>query len=462
MYEQPYNPFVRNLTTVKDYFKSPSVLALGIVKALGTILSIIGAILLSTRMGDVIAYFRSYILYVLDQSQAPSSARSDVIRIFDQIGRAPESSTVLASLPALVVPLLVVAAILIIYFNSRNQTPTATPMAGFTILFVFAILSLVGVIIAAVGILALIGLLFVVQSEIAAGRGPVITELRKIPEIADFIKNPAYWTEDEVTALLAVIIVLLVAVVISFFFILFTAINRMRYYGSVRKSLSTVDLQNKGAAPYGVMCILAAISSGLSLISSFSLLFAPHLKGRSNPLIGLFIVLMLSTAASVAGYILEAKLALGYKRHIDNVKFGYNTPAAPAAPYMPYGTAAGAYTPQAPPQNNPYVPFAPPVNPAPMPETDGGRTENPYADPYGAQTAESDELRSVIRELTEEEPQNTSEYEPISEPEIAPAPEETPEAPAEKAAPAEARICPLCGSEVNDDAAFCGNCGSRL
>lgn len=482
MYDQPFNPYVKNLNAVKDYYKSPFTLVYGIAQILAGILSLISAILISANFKDIISYFKEYVLDLLDKANGSNGLKSDVARIFDEINDSGISSSVFSSMPSLIITGLAAAAILIIFFKSRNKDPRSTPMTGFTILYVFAIISLVGVILAAVGVALIIALLFWVYASLVNSTSTRISaalDLDDIPLIRDFLRDNPDLDTISSAVLLAVVIVLTAVAVIALFFALFTAINRVRYYKSVRSSLSSVDLQSKGAKPYGVMCVLGTVSVGMSLISSFSVLFLPKVNGKTNPMVGVGIVCILALIASFVSRFAEAKLALGYKTYIDNVKYGYNTPAAPAAPYTPYGPAGGYYAPQNQPQSD--------LSARPAPTSvrdkpilfgfgigDDMSADNAYADPYGADQPDkaapeapaisasdaeeitADEVVEAIPDAAEPEPEAAEPDLFSEEPQAEPAAVEEPEEPA--AAP----VCPVCGAETVSGAPFCGNCGNRL
>jgi hypothetical protein len=122
------------------------------------------------------------------------------------------------------------------------------------------------------------------------------------------------------------------------------------------------------------------------------------------------IYMILSSLSSIVAFvqlIFEAKVAFGYKKYIDNVKYGYN--GYTAGPYSPY-TAPQGQAPYAAPVYSEPAQNAAPYEPA-IPEAPA----NPYADPYTA----------------------------------------APQTPA-------AFVCPSCGSPVEPEALYCGNCGNKL
>ena len=463
MYEQPYNPYAKNIAAVKEFFKTPATLILGIAQALGAVLSLIGSILFAANAKEIFLYLRDYILYSLDKAantgnqSGINEAKNWVADLFEKLDPSSLSSSLGSSIPSLIVTGLIAAAFFIIFFKSRNQEPNATPMTGFTILYVFSIISLVVMILAMLGVFAIVGLLFVIYAKISSD--PTITSLKDLPILGDLMKefpnlekemnvSIAGNSNDAAIVFLVLGIVFAVVAVIAFFFILFTAINKMRYYKSVKTSLSSVELQNKGAAPYGVMCILSAIGTGSSLLSSFSMLFAPKINGRSNPMLGIAVISVLSLAASFVALVMEAKLALGYKKYINNIKFSYNAPAGPTAPYSPFVASGGYFAPQNnAPQVNPYMPPAPPA--APSDNTVDSRSA--VLDSLFGEVVNDDAPQDAPAEPAED----IVDTEAVTEEILPDIPEE---APADAAVP----TCPVCGAEVDPDAPFCGNCGNRL
>lgn len=417
MYEQPFNPYAKNVATVKDYFRSPAVLILAIAKALSAILALVGTIMLSSHIKDLISYSYSAIRELLEQIGVSSDFRAQVNDLFAMIDQAASpAASISPSISSLVVTGLVVAAFLIIYFKSRNADPASSPSIGFSILFAFAVIELIVAILGILAILAVFVLLIIVYGRLSSGSGSGLGFEFGVEPLDELL---GYFREPQV--LLVLVIVGIVVLAIAAFFLLFTCVNKVRYYRSVKKSLSTVELHSEGAKPYGVMCVLSAISTGLSLLSIPSSLFANSSVRTPKFLTGFIIVSMIAQAASLVAIIMEAKLALGYKNHIDTIKYGYSRHAAPAAPYSPFPMGTGYTAPQNQPMNNPYI------QPAPV-QQEPTVPENRYADPYGADA-------------------------PYQE--TAPLPEQ-------EAAPAAAPTCPLCGAEVDPDAPFCGNCGNKL
>ena len=455
MYQQPFNPYAKNLSAVKNYFKSSGTLILAVAQAAAVILSLATSIVLSSQIRDFVAYIRDTLLYFCDEANISRADRNSVVDFFRTLDTTSVSSSVSVSFSTFIIPALTVAAFLIIYFKSVSKDPNANPQPGFMILYCFAIISLIGSIFAVLGIFLIAGFVFLVFSVIRSGDYP--TELKDLPIISDIIKQYS-GNAASADVFLGIGIGLSVLAVVALFFLLFTSINRLRFYKSVKNSLSSVELQAKGARPYGVMLILSAIGSVFTLSCPILLMISPHLKGRGHSLPGLAIISILSTIASIVATFMEAKLALGYRKYIDSVKYEYNEPV-PAAPYPSFAQNGGYFTPQPPqPQYNSYMPPAPnPFDQAPAfvpgPDADmnAGISE---ANPYGAQNAPITTPDENLPVTPEADANQAAGWTFMTSADAVDA------APATEAAPAP--TCPLCGAEVDPDAPFCGNCGNRL
>lgn len=410
MYEQPFNPYIKNLTVIKEYFKTPRVLTISISQAIAAVLSLISGVLISLHMPDILRYVRASFLWACDQIDVTSTFREDILREIDRIDANSLSATVLSNgIVSLAIAFLIAAAFLILFLKSRSADPAASPKAGVMILYVFAILELIGVILCIIGFAAIIAFLFILYAQ-----GGNVNGRWKLPFTQEYLPFSM-----DATVMLVVAIGCTIALVICAILLLIMAINRMRYYHSIKNSLTTVDLQRSGAKPYGVMCVIKAVLLGGAVLSAPSSLFASSPVQRPEILTAVVIVTALAQAASCVAAIMEASLALGYKKYIDNAKYGYTGHPAPAAPYAPFPGGA-SFTPQSRPQPNPYMPPAP----APEPEKPDRSTDNAYADPYGADASDAS----------------------------------TRQAPAQDAAPK----CPFCGAEADLSAPFCSNCGKKL
>lgn len=403
MYEQPYNPYRNNIAIIKDYFKSKSVLVLAILSIVSMILSVVNSLFSSTVTKEILLQMSNYIDTQFSFDASSKEAASQLSKALRDISASgSEVMSVLGSVSAL--SILTVVGLMLIYFKSRSENPDTAPSAGFTILYVVAVFSLVGAIMLTVGMVILAAVMFFLYAEFSrtGDLGTTFTYGGK-----------TYAFTADLFLILAIVLTFLF-VIIGFVTLFFT-INHVRYLSSVRKSMNSVELSRKGAKPYGVFCVICAVSIGISMISSIPTLFI----GNNTTLRELGIVIttdttvssivsLVATAVSFVIYILQAKLALGYAKYIDDKKYGYNEPAAPAA-YVPAGGAT----------NN---------------------TQNPYS--YLAQQKQEismQEATFVNPYLNEESPQKSPEKPAATQP-----------------------TCPACGAPVDPQAPFCGQCGTKL
>ena len=392
MYERPFNPFAKNLAVVKEYFKSSSVLALAVTRAVTVLLTLITAIISINSISGTLNRIGVY----LDELGLPSEFTEYWNEISSQAGSASAVSSIASTVPSLIVGVLVAAALFLIYFTSRNADPASSPQVGVTILYVLAILYMVTMIICAVFAVLVCVVLIWLASALgsAAGSGPV--------SFVSPVDGQRYQLAIDPSIFTVIAIVLSVCILIAMAVVLFYAVSMKRYYGSVKASITSVELQSGGAKPYGVMTIIFGVFAGLGLLSIPSSLISIgtfHLEGSE---IALIILSALAVIAAFVTLVLEAKIALGYGKYIDNVKFGYGNQTPPAAPYAP-------------------VPGGE-QNSAPADRSAGYTPDtNPYSDSYNS-AAQSGAAQK----------------------------------------PAVAPVCPSCGAAVDPNAPFCSKCGTKL
>ena len=388
MYEQPFNPYASNLAAVKNYFKKPRVLVIAIIYVLSAIVGIIHSLVSS---GSVTGFISDLMKYLDKAGLTKNMPPMDM----ESVNSAVSQSSVISMLPSLIisaaVTLLIAAAFLIIYFKSRNESAESTPSAGVTIMYVLSIISLIFIIIGFIGMVVIAAILLIFSGAVADSIGN-----SRIVDLGN-----GYQLNLNGSAVATVMIIFAVLLLIIAAFLLFTAINKFRYYSSVRTSISSVTLQSGGAKPYGVMCVISAVFSAFGILSSIgSFLFFGN-SGFSS-LTGVSLVTILGNILSFVIFVLDAKIALGYKKYIDEIMYGYNEPTyggtqPDAAPLPDYNRQDTVNT-----EQNPYS--------APQPKT--------YNDGF-SQTSQ---------------------------------PNDRPVAPA---------VCPNCGAPT-EGGAFCGNCGTKL
>ena len=458
MYEQPYNPYATNLAVVKEYFQKPKVLAMGILQILSILVMIVMAIVSSASVSEAI-------------SRAP-----EMDRFISYGGGSVLSAATIVPIIISAIPILVTAlGYILLYTGSRSES--GRPTAGATTLFVMAIITLC---LTGFGVLMALLCLLVSSSLFSWG----------LP----FGKFS--YGETTLYVIFAIFVVLIVLYEVLY------CVHKVRFFNSVRKSATSVELSCKGATGFGVMSVINAVLIGLMLlIYTFAFFAATAASQYSYELqyfgSGLIAVFGITLGAVLIGFIrsiLEASIALGYKRHILAYTSTYNTPygAAPgngyaAAPYVPY---------QQPVQPNyqqpPYQPYQPenrfePQNQEPRfePQQPVDMDQNPYGDSFGPTEiptapvapfvpAESfDDLTSpepladapVIDEPAPAPVEDAQSWddliakpEPVAEPE----PVAQPVAEPVQEAPAAPAFCTNCGAPVQPDAMFCSNCGHKL
>ena len=394
MYEQQFNPFAANLAVVKGYFKNGKVMALGILYVLSAIISAISTVVVSLSGKSFINDF------IMLMNQVDPALANEIQSNIDM--NAFQSSSIVSVIFSVVISaaltILVAAAFFIIYSKSRNEDPQSTPLGGVNILYVLSVIAMVLTIIGFVlGIVCLVGMFLAIFFY--AG------ELKGTVEASGYVIDLEALSKVLMPAYIVIAIISLIALIFG----LVAVINRKRYYGSVKDSLTTVELQNKGAKGFGVICVISAIFTALSLFGSVGTILSVVSAGLSSASLIAAGSNFVGTLIYFIILILEARVALGYKRFIDDQKYGYRS--------TPYNAVQDG--------------FAPPV--------DNG--ENPYADaPRQAYSDNYTEYSAPRRSYDD----NYTDY----------------GAPAQKAAGP--MVCPSCGAPLEEDSAFCGNCGTRL
>ena len=283
----PY-PVQDNNRIVRDYFKSGAVLVRGILQVLflGTFVGL--ELTMNAITKDIISVINDLL-------------EGNDIHIQENL---MTSSTIVSIVIYAIPVLLIAAAYFIIFAKSRSQSPDARPDAGFTILNVFAIIGLIcAIITAAIGV---IGVVYILISG---------------------LKNAQSNQK-------AGIIVSCVSLLISIGVMLAMMIVYKLYIGSVRKTAKTSELCNRGAKAYGVFSVLNAIGSAFSVLGTLALLLLHQkifdllggLLGQdASEILGdfltskstlVFLFLFVMALVSFITNILDAKIALGYNRHI--------------------------------------------------------------------------------------------------------------------------------------------------
>ena len=397
MYEQPFNPYAANLAAVKNCLSRPKVLVLGILYIVSAVLGVIYTLLINANTNliaqTVFSYLESYGISMGSANDAIGSLNSNI-----------SASTIMSAAVSAIITLLFAAGFILMYVKSRNLSPESSPKSGVTILYVFAVISLVLTILGVIGaviVVLLFSYLFIAQTSGSGSSESVVQSLETTYGVTS-------------GAITAVLIILGVIVLLAIAYALFIAINRVRFYGSVRNSMQSIELENKGASPYGAACVINAIFTAFSITGMFTIFSVLTSSHVYTPIVTIFVISLLNTVLSAVMLIVEAAIAFSYKKHIDNIKFGYSDAGDQGFhPGIPYDARAnGGYG------RNSGTHFA---------------DSSPRRDVYSV-----DQSRQGVN------PYNDGFSDAAS--------------PQRQSAPP---VCPFCGAP-DDGSTFCSNCGAKL
>ncbi len=326
-FQTNFNPYAHNQAIVKSYFKRPLVLVLGILYLVSIVLSFASVFSMGTSMSDMYST-------MFEATGVYEDMPSEMSGIFSNFTSPGFLTTVfaVAMIPSLIITALYATAYFIIHFKSKNEAESSNPKAGFTILFVLAILNLIYSIFAALLLLLIIALFIV--GAIAISQDPTVSG------------------SDVTIATVMFSVCALIFAGIAAILLIYT-ISNFNYIKSAKNSLSSATLSCKGAGTYGVMSIVFGITALLSVLPS--LVMAPLMGSMSqmmpsefgaefpaeifNSMGSLYLVSGLMSAFSVAIMIIDAIIALGYKKHINNITNSFynpetlDTPSQPAPAY---------------------------------------------------------------------------------------------------------------------------------
>ena len=227
MYEQQFNPYGGNLSIVKGYFRSGKILTLGILYIISVVLTFI--------LTASVSY--TAILYRLVEflSKSGISVPNQIIFILLSSSASTAIGTAIGSS---IIPIITAVAFIILFAKSRNASENSSPIAGATILHVLAVISLVFTIIGVVAI----SIIYIVVFAAA------VTAVNR-------------YASSYTGGAVAILIFLGVIVAVYAFISIFYAVSCKNFYRSVKRSMTTSELESKGAVPYGVFSIISAVFS---------------------------------------------------------------------------------------------------------------------------------------------------------------------------------------------------------
>lgn len=454
------NPFQNNAMAIKKFFARPVVLIFAITYTLSSLLNL----------------YNSY-----------TTSTSSLVDFSVYAGNS-EISTKSGAMIGLVISAMVYASIcfafFFIYARSKSSDPTALPNAGFTIIQVYAVISIVLLSI----IIAILVFAGVVIGFADLGNVELYWDeiLESIPNINDIPGIDIFGAGIDALVKALVIIIFVVATI--FAIALTYVIAGFRFLSSAKFNTRNLNLKIKGSTYFGVMTIIIAIIYLIGAIPTMA---------TSSVLPGSSMLTVVSTALGFIQLILLIVITIPYSGYIRRTAANAVAFVPTAVPVMP--VAGAPYT--APYNTNPYAatmpmqpgmpaasatavppvaasgnaPAAAPMNQAPvqpqqpipthMPEAQAAPAVAPVepAAPVDVPVAPATSVAPVAQ--TAAEPQAVASVPQA----VTPVPEVTEVASAptfieqsmDNAWPTE-KHCPGCGAVLPPDSSFCGQCGTKL
>lgn len=299
-----YNPYAQNLSIIKDYLKGGKTLFVFIVLCISAVLTIVIAVnnFLSLDMQKAYA---QYLTSIMQQSMPDYPANA--------IYSSTLLSTVSSTLSSLVSFTVNIVAWALIYFKSKNPNPASSPKAGIIILFVLSIISLVTSIASG----ALIALCSLVLLSL-----PLILRSDPSVNLTDYVGF------STVCYTLACVFILLAV------FLILYSIGQFNFFRSIKNSLSSNQLYNKGAKLYGVMSVIMTVILAISCIALFLTAFIIPYTFEQMPTdyasfaivtqyttkiqIAVILIAVLCLVSALSG-IAYARFAFGYNKYINTI-----------------------------------------------------------------------------------------------------------------------------------------------
>ncbi len=295
--QPPFNPFAYNTAIVKNYFKSKKTLAVALLYGVTALLTIIMSTVFFPKL------FNSFIFEMSKYGDIDTESQYFLTSFYSG------PTFLLSCIPGLIIVGLIIFAYINIYVKSKNSNPLSIPSAGFTTLFVLSIISLVSVAFMCLYCILAVVILGVASSVVSSQDGAYVFAALMI--------------------IMSVIIFLYIGIA------LFQAISKLRYFLSVKKSITGIELKCGGAMPFGILNIISGIFSIVSGITCFASTFLfDAIINWSNDITGLdfsfggvmqptFIFASVVSLVSAATLIVEGILATGYSKYIKSINTGY-------------------------------------------------------------------------------------------------------------------------------------------
>ena len=407
--------YLQNLQDVKAFFRKPIILTAAILYSLQVIFNIFNLITGSEQQRDI---FNSFYFYYDMPAYNPQTTQ-----VF----------TVILAVAGSIIPILIAASLWIVYLKSRSTNPQASPSAGFTILYVLSLISLIAISLLLVFVIVvfLIGL---------------------------SMSGLSYWESQ--LFILGLILVMIIAAPLF----LLLVIAQFRFAAALRASAKGPVLKPNGSVMFAVLYIIMGAFLVLNLISSLSIT-ASLSSVYSDYYIydkGEMIFALIGSFLSAAIAILMAIVALSYNGYVKRKKIDYLSQQAAVYytqggqayynPNMGYRQQTPTANTQIPYQNQAY--YVPPVTQPGQPPYAGDPV--PVNQPVGQQAPESTVSQIPVQQA-QEPPVFTSPFDGEQENPQEAIPGSQPEGQENQHLG-----CPVCGCEVTGEAAYCPQCGTSL
>lgn len=302
-YQNGFNPFSQNIAIVKSYFKKPTVLTQGILYAISAVLTIVSGFIMSPVLNNYFSAIMKMPGFTDGMSPSELEFFTSLMNVYIDI------VPIVAIVPSVIISAITAAAFILIYNKSKNAEPASTPKGGIVTLFVLSIVQLVPIIM--LSVMLVLAIILLAVAAIAASGTP---------------ESGILWV---VTAVYTLVFGTMIALLLMYY------INQVRYYNSIRKSLTTINLTYKGAGIFGVFSIIYGVYMVMNAFSVFSIKpmmqliaeLAPEMEfiaGLFDSFTPLFIVSTVASVLSAGIMILNGVIALGYKKHIRSFTEGYS------------------------------------------------------------------------------------------------------------------------------------------
>ena len=375
MYQPQHDPYYPNMAVIKKYFNNKLVLTEGILHIVSIAISIIAGVVLTITAMRMIT--PEFLEMIGDQMSSVNSSTGISPSVTLKTNLSP-------NIAGYISPALMAFTSLFIYFKSKNEKPESNPAVGFLIKYIAAMVGMIA---------AIVGAAIVFSMDILFG---VISGILAISDNPEFL-----------TPVLGLMICFSVIMAVTLIY----AVFQFQFVKSVRLGFKQSKLENKCAKGFGVASILSSIVIYVcfALCGLFGYLFLSSQDGLIenlreyidfSALIPYGIIMLFSMGVSFAIAVINAKIAFGYHKYVDDINSGRLTPEIPEVAYI--------------------EPIASPVEPA-------------YREPIPYPTETPEEAAA-----------------------------EPPKTPLDDHAPLVPKYCTNCGSPLSENSVFCSRCGTKV